>query len=209
MLDPSVSLTPPPEPAFCPSCGLRHTRRSDWLCPRCGMPVESEPRRTVARPAPRGEEGFPLGSRVAGAVLLAGAAALGAGLARHPPSAHRWPLLAGAVLLAVLGAGALLKLSWARWAAVGAGLLAAVIAAEDLLRERLPDLVGDPVPPAIRASLRSALHPLHPWTILLVLAFVAGALLLLLGRPRRARIAAGAVLASPLVVLLVIRALAR
>ena len=205
MLDPSIEVMPSAEPAYCPSCELRHTRRPDWLCPRCGMPVDAEVPRPTARPATRGEEGFPAGSRIASAIMVLAGGALAAGVARSPSAEHRWPLVAAAVVLVVLGLGSSLTISWARWTAVGAGVVAAVLVAEDLIRDRLPDLMPDPLPPVVRAWLRDLLRPLYPATLFFVLAFLAGGLLLLVGRPRRARLAIGVLLAAPLVVLQVIR----
>jgi hypothetical protein len=173
------------------------------------MPVDAEVPRPTARPTPRGEEGFPAGSRIAGAIVVLAGGALAAGVARSPSSEHRWPLVAAAVVLVVLGLGSSLTISWARWTAVGAGVVAAVLVAEDLVRDRLPDLAGDPLPPVVRAWLRDLLRPLYPATRFFVLAFLAGGLLLLVGRPRRARLAIGVLLAAPLVVLQVIRVIGR
>ena len=75
MLDPSLSTTTA-EPAYCPSCGLRYTRRSDWLCPRCGSPVESGVAPPRAEPSQPEEEGFPAGARIAGALLVVSGGAL-------------------------------------------------------------------------------------------------------------------------------------
>ncbi len=205
MLDPDVAMTAA-EPAYCPSCELRHTRRQDWLCPRCGLPVESgvgPPRRERTHAeAP----GFPVGTRVAGAILVVSAGALATGWVRAPPGEHRWSVVAAVALVAALGVGSLLKLSLARWAAAVAAVGAAVVLSEDLMRVRLPGLVRDPVPPAVRALLRGLSNPLYPAKILFTFAFGAGILLLLVGRPRRARLAAGALLACPLVVLQAFRA---
>lgn len=209
MLDPSHVVTPAPEPAYCPSCELRHTRRPDWLCPRCGKPVETEIPPPRARAAsPDEDEGYPLGSRIAGAVMIAGAGLLGAELARHAAGAHPWRSIAAAALLAVLGIAAALKRTWARWAAAGAAVLALVLLAEDLIRTRLPALLPDPVPLAIRAPVRELIRPLHPVNVALALAFAAGAVLLLAGRPGRVRLATGVALAAPLLVALAIRAFA-
>ncbi len=207
MLDPLV-VKEAAEPAYCPKCGLKHTRRQDWLCPRCRTPVETElPATVVARSARSAEAGFPAGARIAGAAMIAAGIAVGAVLARNPAAGQRWAMLAVAVLLAALGVGALLEAAWARWTALGAAVVAALLAAEDAVRERLPGLAGDPVPPAIRAWPRATLHPLHPWPIFLVLAFAVGTTVLLVGRPRRVRMAAGIALAAPLLVLLAIRAI--
>jgi hypothetical protein len=115
-------------------------------------------------------------------------------------------VVAAVALVAALGVGSLLKLSFARWAAAVAAVGGAVVLSEDLMRVRLPGLVRDPVPPAVRALLRGLSNPLYPAKILFTFAFAAGILLLLVGRPRRARLAAGALLACPLVVLQAFRA---
>jgi hypothetical protein len=206
MLDPSVATTNA-EPAYCPSCGLRHTRRPDWLCPRCGLPAESGvgPPRT-GEPSPREEAGFPAGARVAGAILVASGVALAAAWVRSPAAAHRWSVVAGVALVVALGLASLLAVSFARWAAAVGGIAAAVVVSEDLMRVRWPGLLRDPVPPAVRAFLRELTNPLYPAKIAFTFAFVAGILLLLVGRPRRLRLAAGALLACPLVVLQAFRA---
>ncbi len=202
MLDPEhVLTTTAAEPAYCTSCGLKHTRRSDWLCPRCGMPAGSEAPASTARPAPRAVWRFPGGSRIAGAVMTAGSGALAVGLARFPAGEHRWPLLAGALVLGVLGVALALEASWARWSAAAGALVAAAIVAEDLLRERGPWTLHDPLPPAIRAPLRALLRAPRPAELfaLALVGFLVGCLLLLVGRPRAWRIAAGVLLAAPLV----------
>jgi hypothetical protein len=203
MLDPEhVLTTTAAEPAYCTSCGLKHTRRPDWLCPRCGMPAGSEaPATHRARPTPRAVWKFPGGSRIAGAVMTAGGGALAVGLARFPGGEHRWPLLAAALVLGVLGVALALEASWARWSAAAAALVAAAIVAEDLLRERGPWSLHDPLPPAIRAPLRALLRAPRPAELfaLALMAFLVACLLLLVGRPRTWRIAAGVLLAAPLV----------
>jgi hypothetical protein len=206
MLDPDVATTTA-EPAYCPSCELRHTRRQDWLCPRCGSPVESgvgPPRR--GDPSPQDEAGFPAGTRIAGGILVASGAALATAWARSPAAAQRWSVVAGVALVAALGIGSLLARSFARWAAAAVAIAAAIVVSEDLVRVRWPGLLRDPIPPAMRTLLRELTNPLYPAKIALTFAFVAGILLLLAGRPRRIRIAAGALLACPLVVLQAFRA---
>ncbi|HEX9051219.1 MAG TPA: hypothetical protein VF841_11870 [Anaeromyxobacter sp.] len=205
MLDPDVATTGA-EPAYCPACQLRHTRRPDWLCPRCGMPVEpgvGPPR--VAR-SPAEEPGFPAGARIAGAVLVVSGAALATAWARAPAAAQRGSVVAAAAVVVALGLGALLGGAFARWAAAFAAIAGAAVLAEDLVRVRLPGLLRDPVPPAARAVLRGLTNPLYPAKIAFTYAFVAGILLLVAGRPRRVRIAAGVLLALPLVVLQAFRA---
>jgi hypothetical protein len=135
--------------------------------------------------------------------------AVATGIARSPLAEPRWPLVAAAVVLVVLGLGSLLTIPWARWTAVGAGIFGIVLVTEGLLRERLPDLVRDPLPATVRAWLRDLARPLYPATVFLVLAFLAGGLLLLVGRPRRARIAVGVLFAAPLVALQVMRVMGR
>lgn len=205
MLDPSVATTTA-EPAYCPSCGLRHTRRQDWLCPRCGLPAESGVGPPRKERAPAEAPGFPVGTRVAGAILMVSSAALAIAWVRSPAAAHRWSVVAAVAIVLALGVGSLLALSFARWAAVVAAIAAAVIVSEDLMRVRLPGLVRDPVPPPVRAFLRELTNPLYATKIAFTFAFVGGMLLLLLGQPRRRRLAAGALLACPLVVLQVFRA---
>ncbi len=206
MLDPSVATTNA-EPAYCPSCGLRHTRRPDWLCPRCGRPVETgvgPPR--PERPAREEEAGFPAGARVAGAILLASGAALAVAWVRFAGAGHRWSVAVGVAVVLALGAGALLKVSLARWAAAAVAIAGAVVLAEDLVRVRLPGLFRDPIPPALRAVLRGLSNPLYPAKIAFTFAFVAGLVLLLAGRPRRVRLALGVLLACPLLALQALRA---
>jgi hypothetical protein len=213
-LDPSrsASVGVGAEPAYCPSCDLRHMRRPDWLCPRCGMPVESEanplPRKRARAAPPEYVPEFPLGSFVAGAVLAVTGLVLAIGFARHPVTEHRWPLVAAMALLALLGLELLLKVSPARPVAIAIALLAAVLALEDLVRARAPDLMRDPLPPAARALLRDVIRALYPMNILLASGLLAGSLLLVVGRPGRARIAAGALLATPLAVVEIVRAFA-
>jgi hypothetical protein len=208
MLDPSLDLTPASEPAYCPSCGLKHTRRADWMCPRCGKPVDTELPPPKPRPvAPADDEDFPLGARIAGGAMVLAAAALAAHLARLPSGGHRWPALAAAVLVALLGVGSLLGGAWARWAAGSTAVVAAVALAEELLRERLPGLLPDPLPSAARAAAGALLRPVHPLQLVPLLAFAAGVFALLVGRPRGVRIGAGLLLAAPLVVSLALGAL--
>lgn len=205
MLDPSVATTTA-EPAYCPSCGLRHTRRQDWLCPRCGLPVESGVGPPRKERAPAEAPGFPAGTRVAGAILLVSAGALATGWVRSPSAEHRWSAIVAIVLVAALGVGSVAKLGFARWAAGSAAILAAAVLSEDLMRVRLPGLVRDPIPPALRAVVRELSNPLYGTKILFTFAFTVGILLLVAGRPRRVRIAAGVLLACPLVLLQAFRA---
>jgi hypothetical protein len=212
-LDPPQSLSPGAEPAYCPSCELRHTRRPDWLCPRCGMPVDSEaspsrPRKRARAAAPEYVPEFPLGSFVAGAILAVTSLVVAIGFARHPVTEHRWPLVAAMVLLAVMGLELLLKVSPARWILIAIALLAAVLALDDLARARVPDLMRDPLPPAVRALLRDVIRALYPIHILLASGLLAGSLLLVVGRPGRARTAAGVLLAMPLAIIEIVRAFA-
>src|SRR5512139_2842350 len=181
MLDPSHVVTTTAEPAYCPSCGLKHTRRPDWLCPRCGMPVEGGAPISRARPAPRREQGFPGGSRIAGLVMAVSGAVLAVGLAKHPAGDHRWSLLAAVLILAALGVPSLLKVSFARWAAVVLAVVAAVLVSEDLIRERAPDLLRDPLPAVIRDPLRGLIRELQPARIFFFMGLLAGCLLLLVG----------------------------
>lgn len=207
-LDPLHVVAPDPEAAYCPRCGLRHTRRTDWLCPRCGSPVETEvpaPAETTTRaPEPRT---FPLGARIAGGllVLTSGAMAFAAtrGFSVLPPGAQRWRLLAVGVALAGLGLALLLKRSLARWVAIACAAAAAVILLEGLFRDLLPGLVRDPLPAAGRQVLRDLLGDHQPRKLLFLLGFQAGGLLLVLGRPRAVRIANGVLLALPLLISLV------
>lgn len=213
-LDPLHVVTPDPEPAYCPRCGLRHTRRPDWMCPRCGSPVETEVPAPAKAPAPAADpRTFPLGARIAGGllVLTSGALAFAAtrGFAVIPPGAHRWRLLAIGVALAGLGAALLLKASLARWAAVACAAVGVVILLEGLVRDLSPGLVRDPLPAAGRQLLRDLIRDHQPRKLLSLLGFHAGGLLLLIGRPRPARIAAGALLALPLLVALVLAGVGR
>jgi len=212
MLDPChVVTTSAPEAAFCPSCELKHTRRPDWLCPRCGMPVETEARspRAQRAPAPRYEQKFPRGSTVAGALLVVSGGALAIGFAKLPIGEHRWPLLAAVVILAVLGLELLLKVPFARWAAVVLAVVAAVLVSEDLIRDRLPDLFRDPLPAVVRHGLRDLIRDPLPTKIPFFMGFLAGCVLLVGGRPRGVRIATGVLLAAPLVIIEITRAFAR
>jgi len=131
--------------------------------------------------------------------------ALAIGFAKFPASEHRWTLVAAALLLAVLGLELLLKVSLARWAAVVLAVAAVALVSEDLARDRLPDLFRDPLPPVIRAWLRALLRDPLPAKIPSFMGFLAGCVLLLVGRPRAVRIAAGVLLAAPLVVVAIMR----
>ncbi len=207
MLDP-CHVTTSAEPAYCPSCGLKHTRRPDWLCPRCGMPAESEPRIPKARPAPRYEQVFPRGSTIAAAIMAVSSGALAIGFARYPAGEHRWTVLAAGLILGVLGLELLLKVSFARWTAVVFAVVAAVFVSEHLIRDRLPDLFRDPLPAAIRDWLRDLIRDPLPVKIPFFMGFLAGCVVLLVGRPGGVRIAAGVLLAAPLVVVEIMRAFA-
>lgn len=211
MLDPSHDVTPAAEPAYCPACELKHTRRPDWLCPRCGMPVESDVPVQEARRAPQPqqeeEREFPRGSMVAGAILAVSSGAFAFPFAKYPGE-HRWPLLAAVLILAVLGLELLLKVFLARWVAAGSAAVAAVLVSEDLLRVRLPGLFRDPLPPGVRQQLRNLIGDHSPANLLFFMGFFAGCLLLIVGRPRAVRIAAGLLFAAPLVVVEIARACA-
>jgi hypothetical protein len=84
-----------------------------------------------------------------------------------------------------------------------------VVLVEALLRVLLPGLVRDPLPGPIRQLLRDLIRDHQPRKLLLLLAFDAGCLLLIAGRPRRNRIVAGLLLAAPLLALELIAALGR
>jgi len=191
------------EQAYCSACDLKHERQPDWLCPQCGMPVETEAWRSMVR-RPTGEDEaepeFPTGSFAAGAAMVLTSLVLAIGFARNPVSAHRWPLVAAMVLLAVLGLELLLKVSWARWVALALASAALLFAMEDLLRARLPELMRDPLPPAIRAALHGPIGALSTVRLLTAGAMLGGTLLLVIGRPGRRRIVAGLVVAAPLAV---------
>ena len=212
-----TTLDPPPsdgfgaEPAYCPSCELQHMRRPDWLCPRCGMPVETEVRRPTQRAravASEYEPEFPLGSFVAGAVMTVTSLVLAIGFARDPVVEHRWPLVAAMVLLAVLGLELLMKVSPARWVVIAIALVGALLVSEDLVRARVPDLMPDPLPAALRVPLREVIRALYPMNVVLASGLLAGSLLLVIGRPRRVRVAAGLLLAAPLPIAAIARAFA-
>lgn len=212
-LDPPLVVTAIPEPAYCPRCELRHTRRPDWLCPRCASPVETEvpPPRTT--PSPQLAPQFPLATRSAGALLVATSGALAAGAASTVTTfsavSHHLRLLVAVAVLAGLGVGLLLKRPVARWAAVALAIVAAVILSEGLLRDVFPGLIRDPLPAPVRQLLRNLIPDHRPWKVLPLLGLAAGCLLLIAGRPRAWRAAAGVLLAAPLLVLEVISALRR
>jgi hypothetical protein len=198
------------EPAHCPSCGLKHVRQPDWLCPRCGTLVETEAYRSTMREPARAPERepepeFPVGSFVAGAVLTLTSVVLAIAFARNPGVDHRWPLLGATMLLLVLGLQLLLKVPPVRWIALGLALIALLLVLEDQLRARLPGLMGDPLPPALRVALEGELRALPPLSLLLAAGLVGGTLLLLVGRPGRGRIAAGVLLGAPLAVAEILR----
>ncbi|HSM92957.1 MAG TPA: hypothetical protein VLT47_08700 [Anaeromyxobacteraceae bacterium] len=201
--DRSHSGNIPAEQAYCPACDLKHVRQADWLCPRCGMPVETEAWRAAVRS--RGAEperalGFPLGSLVAGALLALTGGVLAVGFARNPGVEHRWPLLASALILVVLGLELLLKVTGARWVAIAVAAIALLVGAEDLLRVRAPELMRDPLPLALRSPLHGVLGALGPVRILSAAGLIVGGLLLLTGRPRPWRIVAGALVGASLAV---------
>jgi hypothetical protein len=135
--------------------------------------------------------------------------ALAIGFAKHPAGEHRWALLAAVVVLAALGLALLLKASWARWAAVVLAVVAAVPVPEHLIRVRFPGLIRDPLPAALRDPVRDLIRGFQPATTFFFMGFVAGCLLLFVGRPRGVRIAAGVLLAAPLVAVEIMRAFAR
>jgi hypothetical protein len=196
------------EPAYCPACDLKHVRQPDWLCPRCGLPVETEAWRTaVGRSGvePEAEKEFPRGSFVAGAVLALTGAILTIGFARHPSTPHRWPLVAAMVILGILGLELLLKVARARWVALGVSLVALILVVEDQLRVRAPELMPDPLPAAARAALQGLLRLLDPLRTLLAAGMLVGVLVLVFGRPGRGRIVAGALLAAPLALAEIVR----
>ncbi len=191
------------EAAYCAACDLPHARRPDWLCPRCGMPVEydaARARRRVRAAAEARDEEFPAGSFVAGAVLAVTGLVLATSFARRPVVEHRWPLVAAMALLLVLGIELLIKVAPARWVAIALAAAAAIRGGEDVLRARVPDLPRDPLPAALRAPLHDAVGARSAARLLAAAGLLAGALLLLVGRPGRARIAAGVLLAAPLAV---------
>jgi hypothetical protein len=212
-LDPLVVVTAGPEPAYCPRCELRHTRRPDWLCPRCGSPVDTEvpPPRTT--PPPPLAPPFPLGTRIAGALLLATSGALAIARAQKLTTfaavVRHGQLLVAVAVLAGLGVGLLLKRPVARWAAVALAVVAAVILSEGLVRDLSPGLVRDPLPAPVRQALRNLIPDHRPWKIVPLLGLDAGCLLLTVGRPRAWRVIAGVLVAAPLLVLEVISALGR
>jgi len=204
-----LSDGPGAEPAYCAACDLHHARRPDWLCPKCGMPVEYDAALSSRRARAAAAEHrppFPAGSLVAGAVMAVTSLALALGFARDPATDHPWPLVAAIVLLGVLGLELLIKVHPARWVVAAAVPISAVILSESLVRARAPGLMPDPLPPVVRAALRDAIRALSPTTLLLVAGLLVGSLVLVVGRPGRARIAAGALLAAPLAIAGIVRA---
>lgn len=201
MPDRSDHATLPPETAYCHTCGFQHTRRPDWLCPRCGMPAGTEPppRRAVAASAE--EPAFPAGSGIAGVAIGVNGVALLVGFAVGAAGRYRWAALAAGLALVVLALELLLRVAAGRWIALVTSAAGALIAAEGMVREAVPDLFQDPLPDPIRRLLRDLSSGLRPVGISSALAFAVGCLLLVLGRPGRTRIAAGVVLAAPLVAL--------
>jgi hypothetical protein len=212
-LDPLVVTTPASEPAYCPRCELRHTRRPDWLCPRCGNPVDTDVPPPRAPTPPPVAPGFPVASRLAGALLVLAAVAFAGPVARELATlaglAHHARLLVAVVVLAAVGGALLLGSGIARWAAVALAAVTAVILAEGLLRDVAPGLVRDPLPAAVRQALRNVIPDHHPRWMLAGVGFGAGVLLLAVARPRSWRLAAGLLLAAPLLVLRLVAALGR
>jgi hypothetical protein len=159
------------------------------------------------------EQVFPLGTRLAGALLVVTGGAFASGAARSfatlPAGAYRWRILVTVAALAALGLALLLTVSRARWAAVLLAATAAVVLAEGLLRDVVPGLVRDPLPGPVRQVLRDLFRDHHPRRILLLLGFDAGCLLLIAGRPRAVRIAAGLLLAAPLMAVELLAAMPR
>lgn len=209
MPDRSDNATLPAETAYCLTCGFEHTRRPDWLCPRCGMPAGTEPPRRGSAAASAEEPAFPLGSTIAGAVIAVNGLALLIGFLRHPASEYRWALLGTAAFLVLLALELLLKVRAGRWVALVAVVVAALIVSEGVVRERVPDLFRDPLPDPIRRFLRDVLRDLRTTGISFVLGFDVGCLLLVIGQPRKVRIAAGVALAVPLAALALFLAFAR
>ena len=196
------------EQAYCPACDLKHVRQPDWLCPQCGMPVETEAWRSAVgkrstEEAP--ELGFPLGSFVAGAAMALTSLVLAVGFARNPVVEHRWPLVAAMILLGVLALELLIKVSAARWIVIAIAAIALILVSEDLLRANLPDLMSDPLPPVARAALHGALRALYPLRIGFASGLLVGIMVLVAGRPGRGRIAVGLALIAPLAVAEIVR----
>jgi hypothetical protein len=160
-------------------------------------------RATASEPARELE--FPRGSVVAGAVLALTGVVVAIGFARHPVTEHRWPLVVAAALLLVLGIELLLKVSPARWVVIAGALIALIVVSEDLLRARVPDLTRDPLPPALRIALQELIQALYPMRLPLAAGLLGGTLLLVAGRPGRARIAVGVLVAAPLAVAEIVR----
>lgn len=173
------------------------------------MPVEYDPVRASRRVRTAAAENgrpFPAGSLVAGAVMAATGLVLALGVARDLSTAHLWPIVGVSVLLLVLGIELLLAVSAARLAVIAAVPVAAAILTESLVRARAPDLLPDPLPPAVRAVLGDAIQALSPTRLLLAAGLLAGSLVLVVRRPGRARIAVGALLATPLAIAEIVRA---
>jgi uncharacterized membrane protein len=141
--------------------------------------------------------------------MAASGAALAVGFAKHPAGEHRWALLVAGSFFAVVGLALVLKVSSARWAAVVLAVAAAVLVSEDLIRVRLPGLSRDPLPAVVRGPLRNLIRDPPPAELFLFMGFLAGCLLLLVGRPRGVRIAAGVLLSAAPLVVEVVRVLAR
>jgi hypothetical protein len=117
--------------------------------------------------------------------MAASSAALAIGFASHSSGEHRSRLLVATLVLGVLALALLLKVSFARWAAVGGNILAAMLA--------LSDLASDP----------------QVAKVFFFMGFHAGLMLLLVGRPGVPRVVIGVLLAAPLVGLEVMLAFAR
>jgi hypothetical protein len=118
---------------------------------------------------------------------------------------QRWPLVGAMVLLFALGLQLLLKVPPVRWLAIGIALVALLLLVEDQLRARVPDLMSDPLPPALRAAVQGVLRVLEPRRFLFTGGLAGGTLLLAVGRPGRGRIAAGALVASSLAIAEMVR----
>lgn len=201
--DPSHAGSLSAEAAYCPACDLKHVRQPDWLCPQCGMPVETEAWRSAVRSradAPEVVLGFPLGSVIAGVVLAVTGVVLAIGFARTLVVEYRWPLVAATVVLLVLGLELLFKVSSARWVAIALAGLALLVVGEVMLRARWPDLVLDPLSPAARLALDGLVGALYPLRLGLASGLLAGTIVLVAGRPGRWRIVVGALAAASLAV---------
>jgi hypothetical protein len=88
---------------------------------------------------------------------------------------------------------------------IAIALIALILVSEGLLRARVPDLMRDPLPPALRVAMQGVIRALHPLRTLLASGLLGGTLLLVAGRPGRGRIAAGVLIAAPLAVAEIVR----